>query len=103
MNPHQNTGNLASVSFRCAYVAWIALALASYGLGKINKDQTAQAIAGVSRTISKHFQGIEEMLQIGRLHEVFDVGSAEFKSSFEELWHEMLMTDTSWASTQPQE
>ena len=101
MNPHQNTGNLASVSFRCAYVAWIALTLASYDLGKVNKDQATQAIAGVSRTISEHFQGTEEMLRIGRLHEVFDVGSAEFKSAFEELWHEMLMTDTSWVSTQP--
>ena len=102
MNPHQNTGNFASVSFRCGYVAWIALAVASYDLGKIDREQAAQAIAGVSRTISKHFQGVEEMLQIGRLHEVFDVGSAEFKSAFEELWHDMLMTDQSWASTRPQ-
>jgi hypothetical protein len=90
------------VSFRCGYVAWIALAVASYDLGRIDREQAAQAIAGVSRTISKHFQGVEEMLQIGRLHEVFDVGSAEFKSAFEELWHDMLMTDQSWASTRPQ-
>ena len=102
INPYQNTGNLASVSLRCGYVAWIALAAASYHLGKINKQQAAQAIAGVSRNISKNFQGAEEMLQFARLHEVFDVGSAEFKSAFEELWHEMLMTDQSWASTRPQ-
>jgi hypothetical protein len=42
------------------------------------------------------------MLQFARLHEVFDVGSAEFKSAFEELWHDMLMTDTSWVSTRTQ-
>ena len=102
MNPHQNTGNFASVSFRCAYVAWISLALASYGLGKINKEQAAQAIQSISKMISAHFQGAEEMLQFARLHEVFDVGSAEFKSAFDELWHEMLMTDTSWASTRLQ-
>jgi hypothetical protein len=102
MNPHQNTGNFASVSFRCGYVAWIALVLASYDLGKINKQQATQAIASVSRTISAHFKGAEEMLQFARLHEVFDVGSAEFKSAFEELWHDMLMTDTSWVSTRTQ-
>jgi hypothetical protein len=103
MNPHQNTGNFASVSFRCAYVAWIALTVASYDLGKINKQQATQAIESISKTISVHFQGVEEMLQFARLHEVFDVGSAEFKSAFEELWHDMLMTDQSWASTRPQE
>jgi hypothetical protein len=102
MNPHQNTGNFASVSFRCAYVAWISLALASYGLGKINKEQATQAIQSISKMISAHFQGTEEMLQFARLHEVFDVGSAEFKSAFDELWHEMLMTDTSWAASRLQ-
>jgi SAM-dependent methyltransferase len=101
MNPHQNTGNFASVSFRCGYVAWIALALASYALGKISQQQAKQAIESISKTISVQFQGVEEILQFSRLHEVFDVGSAEFKSSFEELWHDMLMTDTSWVSTQP--
>jgi hypothetical protein len=102
MNPHQNTGNFASVSFRCAYVAWIALALASRDLGKINKQQAAQSIESISNMISAHFQPVEEMLQFARLREVFDVGSAEFKSAFDELWHEMLMTDTPWASTRSQ-
>ena len=102
MNPHQNTGKFASVSFRCAYVAWIALALAGYDLGKIDKQQAKQAIESISKAISAHFQGAEEMLQFARLHDVFDVGSAEFKSAFEELWHDMLMTDQSWASTRPQ-
>ena len=80
---------------------WIALVLASYDLGKISKQQVMQAVESISKAISAHFQGAEEMLQFARLHEVFDVGSAEFESAFKELWHEMLMTDTSWASTQP--
>ena len=101
MNPHQTTGNLALATFRCGYVAWIALALAGYDLGKIDKQQANQAIQSISKMISAHFQGTEEMLQFARLHDVFDVGSAELNSSFEELWNEMLMTDQSWASTRP--
>jgi len=102
INPFQNTGNLASISLRCGYVAWIALALDSYDLGKINKEQATNAIKLISKKISDRFQGSEEILQFAKLHKVFDVGSTELKRAFEELWLEMLMTDTSWAATRSQ-
>ncbi|WP_235189770.1 tetratricopeptide repeat protein [Methylotenera sp. L2L1] len=96
VNPHQNTGNFSSISFRCGYIAWIAIALGSYELGKIDIKQTEHAIHMVSGIVHRLFKGNEEMLAFARLQEEYSVGSKEFKQSFIQLWETMLSQDKGW-------
>lgn len=102
MNPHQNTGNFASISFRCAYVAWIALALSSYELGKIDVTQAKRAIDKIGNAIHHHFQGVDEMLDFVRLQQRYAVGTASYKSSFCKLWDAMLQQDSGWVAANDQ-
>jgi predicted O-linked N-acetylglucosamine transferase (SPINDLY family)/GT2 family glycosyltransferase len=96
VNPHQNTGNFSSISFRCGYIAWIAIALGSYELGKIDIKQTEHAIHMVSGIVHRLFKGNEEMLAFARLQEEYSVGSNDFKQSFIQLWETMLSQDKGW-------
>jgi predicted O-linked N-acetylglucosamine transferase (SPINDLY family)/glycosyltransferase involved in cell wall biosynthesis len=102
MNPHQNTGNFSSISFRCAYVAWIALALSSYELGKIDVTQAKHAIDKIGNAIHNNFQGVEEMLDFVRLQQRYTVGSESYKLSFCKLWDAMLQQDSGWVAANDQ-
>jgi len=102
MNPHQNTGNFSSISFRCAYVAWIALALSSYELGKIDVTQAKRAIDKIGSAIHHHFQGVDEMLDFVRLQQRYAVGTDNYKSSFCKLWDAMLQQDSGWVAANDQ-
>lgn len=98
MNPHQNTGNFSSISFRCAYLAWIALALSSYELGKIDVIQAKRAIDKISAVINHHFEGVDQMLDFVRLQESCEVGSEHYKLSFCKIWDEILNQDSGWVT-----
>lgn len=98
-NPFQNTGNLKSRSMQASYIAWIALALGSLKLGKVNDVQAEKCIRKISNLMAANFKGEKEVLSFAELINQHNINSIEFQTKFNYLWNIFLSKDISWSSS----
>jgi predicted O-linked N-acetylglucosamine transferase (SPINDLY family) len=89
-NAQQNTVNYDSPVFKCGTVAWVALALASYKLGKINAQQLQQTVQLIQGAVNARFQQSADMQGFIQLFNTHAPDSAAFEQVFLPLWQQLL-------------
>lgn len=89
-NTQQNTVNYDSPVFKCGTVAWVALALASYKLGKIGIQQLQQTVQLIQDAVSARFLQSTDMQGFIQLFNTHAADSAAFEQSFLPLWQQLL-------------
>lgn len=89
-NTQQNTVNYNSPVFKCGTVAWVALALASYKLGKIGTQQLQQTVQLTQGAVSARFLQSTDMQGFIQLFNTYAADSAAFEQSFLPLWQQLL-------------
>lgn len=89
-NAQQNTVNYDSPVFKCGTVAWVALALASYKLGKISAQQLQQTVQLIQGAVNARFQQSADMQGFIQLFNQYAPNSAAFEQTFLPLWQQLL-------------
>lgn len=89
-NAQQNTVNYDSPVFKCGTVAWVALALASYKLGKINAQQLQHTVQLIQSAVNARFQQSADMQGFIQLFNTHAPDSAAFEQAFLPLWQQLL-------------
>ena len=89
-NAQQNTVNYDSPVFKCGTVAWVALALASYKLGKISAQQLQQTVQLIQGAVNARFQQSADMQGFIKLFNTHAPDSAAFEQTFLPLWQQLL-------------
>ncbi|EUJ09242.1 putative O-linked N-acetylglucosamine transferase, SPINDLY family [Methylophilaceae bacterium 11] len=89
-NAQQNTVNYDSPVFKCGTVAWVALALASYRLGKISAQQLQQSVQLIQGAVNARFQQSADMQGFIQLFNTHASDSAAFEQNFLPLWQQLL-------------
>lgn len=89
-NAQQNTVNYDSPVFKCGTVAWVALALASYKLGKINAQQLQQSVQLIQGAVHARFQQATDMQGIIQLFNSHAPDTTAFEQTFLPLWQQLL-------------
>ncbi len=89
-NAQQNTVNYDSPVFKCGTVAWVALALASFKLGKINAQQLQHTVQMIQGAVHARFQQSADMQDLIQLFKTHTADSAAFEQSFLPIWQQLL-------------
>lgn len=89
-NAQQNTVNYDSPVFKCGTVAWVALALASYKLGKINAQQLQHTVQLIQGAVNARFQQTADMQGFIQLFNAHAPDSVAFEQAFLPLWQQLL-------------
>jgi predicted O-linked N-acetylglucosamine transferase (SPINDLY family) len=89
-NAQQNTVNYDSPVFKCGTMAWVALALAAYKLGKINTQQLQHTVQMIQGAVLARFQQSADMQGFIQLFNTHAADSAAFEQTFLPLWQQLL-------------
>lgn len=89
-NAQQNTVNYDSPVFKCGTVAWVALALASYKLGKISAQQLQHTVQLIQGAVNARFQQSADMQGFIQLFNQHAPDTAAFEQTFLPLWQQLL-------------
>jgi len=89
-NAQQNTVNYDSPVFKCGTVAWVALALASYKLGKITAQQLQHTVQLIQGAVNARFQQTVDMQGFIQLFNAHAPDSVAFEQAFLPLWQQLL-------------
>lgn len=92
----QNSGNKASVSMKCAYIAWISLILMGVNSNKISKEVANASLSKICRLILNDYPNDKEMLDFAYLPLSAEIDSEKFKNEFNLRWQQLLAQDASW-------
>ncbi|PTB30305.1 hypothetical protein C9I56_02775 [Paraburkholderia caribensis] len=74
-------------AFKLAVLAWAALAVAGYRIGKLSQEQAAQCFQMVSDTLLRGYKDVPEMVRFSSLLRELAAGVPSSEEKFVQHWH----------------
>ncbi|MFN9708845.1 MAG: hypothetical protein ACK53K_07040 [Burkholderiales bacterium] len=85
-NPQQASSQLQSFGLKCGHLAWVAIALAAWGDGRISPQQTVQSLSIAIRRSAHLYAGDAQMEPFFALFEEYSHDLGSLAEAFKTLW-----------------